>query len=121
MTNGNERKIKYAIVGFGCAGFNAARAIRTEDPDGEIHVFERTDAPPANPMLTTYYASEAINYKAVFPFGTLADIQEKYRLQIHSEVTVDHIDAEKKMLLFADGSACCFLKNGSCVREHRII
>ena len=100
--------MRYAIVGFGCAGFNAARAIRTEDPQGEIHVFEQTGAPPANPMLTTYYASEAINYKAIFPFGTLEEIRVRYSLIIHSEVRVAHVRAERRELVFEDGDVASF-------------
>ncbi len=100
--------MRYAIVGFGCAGFNGARAIRTEDPPGEIHVFEQTGAPPANPMLTTYYASEAINYKAIFPFGTLEEIRAKYGLIIHSEVRVAHVRAESRELVFENGTVDSF-------------
>ena len=100
--------MRYAIVGFGCAGFNAARAIRTEDPSGEIHVFEQTGAPPANPMLTTYYASEAINFNAVFPFGTLEEIRAKYDFVIHSEVKVAHVRAESRELVFENGSVESF-------------
>ncbi len=96
--------MRYAIIGFGCAGFNAARAIRTSDPDGEIHVFEKTGDPPANPMLTTYYASDIIRYDAVFPFGTLEEIREKYRLHICSGKLVEHVCAEDKELFFSDGS-----------------
>lgn len=40
----------YAIVGFGCAGFHAARAIRQLDPSGRIAVFSDTwAARPSTP------------------------------------------------------------------------
>ena len=48
--------MKYAIVGFGTAGYHALKAIRTQDPKGEIDVYTNTSMPPYNPMLTTYYA-----------------------------------------------------------------
>lgn len=95
--------MRYAIIGFGCAGVNAARAIRTSDPDGEIYVFEKTGNPPTNPMLTTYYASDVIRYQAVFPFGDLEEIEKAYRLKICSEKTVVHVSADQKELHFADG------------------
>lgn len=48
---------RYAIVGFGCAGYHGLEALRQSDPGSEIHVFSELDQPPANPMLTTYYAA----------------------------------------------------------------
>lgn len=100
--------MRYAIVGFGCAGFNAARAIRTEDVNGEIHVFEQHNTPPANPMLTTYYTSDVISFNTIFPFGSLQEIQDKYRLDIHSEKKVERVQAKEKKLLFSDGTSDCF-------------
>lgn len=70
----------YAIVGFGCAGFHAARAIRQLDPSGRIAVFSDTGQPPFNPMLTTYYASEKLELDGVFPFGGMEEIQRKLSL-----------------------------------------
>ena len=45
----------YAIIGFGCAGYQAARAIRGRDESGVIDVFSDVGLAPSNPMLTTYY------------------------------------------------------------------
>lgn len=95
---------RYAIVGFGCAGYSAAQAIRQTDPTGEIHVFERTGDPPANPMLTTYYASGRLSYQGAFPFGDLADIAARLRLKMHSRTSVERVIAENKTLLLSDGS-----------------
>ena len=50
----------YAIIGFGCAGYYAARTIRENDPEGQITVFSEHDYAPYNPMLTTYYAAGKI-------------------------------------------------------------
>ena len=52
--------MKYGIVGFGCAGYNAAVAIRSCDKNAQIDVYEKTDKPPFNPMLSTYLASERL-------------------------------------------------------------
>ena len=49
-----------AIVGFGGAGYSAARALRARDPQAEIHVYTDTGLGPCNPMLTTYYVKGAI-------------------------------------------------------------
>lgn len=61
-----------AIIGFGCAGFHAAKSMREHGYDGEIHIYSNTDAPPANPMLTTYYVTGALAYEGMFPFGALS-------------------------------------------------
>ena len=51
---------KIAIIGFGGAGYNAAREVRRRDRAAEIHVYTDTDIGPYNPMLTTYYVKGAI-------------------------------------------------------------
>ena len=61
----------YAIIGFGCAGYQAARAIRGRDESGVIDVFSDVGLAPSNPMLTTYYTKGALHYEGMFPFGTL--------------------------------------------------
>lgn len=47
----------YAIIGFGCAGYYGAKAIRENDPDGTITVYSEHGYSPYNPMLTTYYVA----------------------------------------------------------------
>ena len=66
---------KFAIIGFGCAGYNGAKAIRAHDGEAAIHVFDHSGAPPFNPMLSTYHASGKLPYDAVFPFGTPEEIR----------------------------------------------
>ena len=51
---------KIAIVGFGGAGYNAARSARKYDPDAVIDVYTDIDVGPYNPMLTTYFIKGAI-------------------------------------------------------------
>ena len=48
--------MKYAVVGFGTAGYHAVKKIRELDKEGCIDVYSNTGRAPYNPMLTTYYA-----------------------------------------------------------------
>ena len=83
---------RYAIIGFGCAGYSAAKAIRTREKEGEIHVFEATREAPANPMLTTYLASGRITDDAAHPFGSnLEQIGRELGLTVHSGVRVHRV------------------------------
>ena len=95
--------MRYAIIGFGCAGYHAAKAIRAQDPAGEIHVFESEQHPPANPMLTTYYASGALSEDHRFPFGALQEVQSGLSLQLHMGQTVQRVDPEQKRIYTEDG------------------
>lgn len=79
---------RYAIVGFGCAGYHALEALRQSDSQGEIHVFSELDQPPANPMLTTYYAAGRLPYEALFPFGTLEEVEAKLLPVLHMDAPV---------------------------------
>lgn len=96
---------KYAIVGFGCAGYHGAKAIRQYDSTGQIDVYEKTAAPPANPMLTTYYASDKITLKGAYPFGPLEDIVKDLNLNMKKDMTVSNIDVEKKTVYADEVSA----------------
>ena len=99
---------RYAIVGFGCAGYQALAALRESDMDAEIHVYSDLTQPPANPMLTTYYAAGRIPFEALFPFGTLEEIEKRCSPVIHSGVAVTKLDAETKTLTCDDGSSQSF-------------
>ena len=74
---------KIAIIGFGGAGYNAAKEVRRVDPTAEIDVYSDTNTGPYNPMLTTYYVKGAIPYEALFPFGPLEDIIADLRINFH--------------------------------------
>jgi len=99
---------KMAVIGFGCAGFNAVRAIRDCGSRDEIHVYSDANLPPANPMLTTYYASGRIGFEAMFTFGTLKDISEKYGITLHAGARVVAIDDTKKSVILEDNKRECF-------------
>lgn len=89
---------RYAIVGFGCAGYQALAALREQDPAAEIHVFSELGDAPANPMLTTYYAAGRLPYEGLFPFGTLEDIQARYSPILHMDRPVTALDAQSRTL-----------------------
>lgn len=97
-----------AIIGFGCAGFHAAKSMREHGYDGEIHTYSNTDAPPANPMLTTYYVTGALAYEGMFPFGALDVLQEEYGLIIHRNEPVAALDSAQRKLTLRDGRTAFF-------------
>lgn len=99
----NKALKKHAIVGFGCAGYNAARSIRHYDTSAEIDVFDATGQPPFNPMLSTYYASERLGIDEVFPFGGLDEIAQSLKLNI-LDSHVERIDTAEKSVVTKDGT-----------------
>lgn len=96
---------RIAIVGFGGAGYHAARAIRQLDREAVIDVYSDTDIGPYNPMLTTYYVKGAIPYEALFPFGSLEALSAELDLNYHANTPVTGLEPEGKTLHLADGSA----------------
>ncbi len=101
---------KYAIIGFGCAGYYGAKAIRENDVDGEIVVYSEHPAPPYNPMMTTYYVAGKIPYQAQFPFGNMEKIAKELNLTVHSDTKVEKVYGDKKAIKLADGSVHKFDK-----------
>lgn len=93
----------YAIIGFGCAGYHAAKAIRKNDPDGKIVVYSDTADPPFNPMLSTYYASDMLSLEGTFPFGSMDEIVKDLQLELRSETKAAHVDAARREIELADG------------------
>lgn len=94
---------RYAIAGFGCAGYNAAAELRKELPDAEIDVYTAGADALYNPMLTTYFASEKIGLKAAYPFGSLDEAGARLGLNIFSGTPAEHIDCRAKTLIDAAG------------------
>ena len=101
---------KYAIIGFGGAGYNAAKEVRQRDPGAVIDVYSDTDTGPYNPMLTTYYVKGAIPYDALFPFGDLAAVKRELNLNVHTDCPVTGLVPEEKKLRFADGREATYDK-----------
>ena len=83
---------RFAIIGFGCAGYNALRAIRESGSEAEVDVYSTFPHPPANPMLTTYYVKGKIPYEAMFPYGTAEEILAKYPCNLHRGVGITALD-----------------------------
>lgn len=96
---------KFAIVGFGAAGYKAAQEARRLDPEAQIDVYSDTNTAPYNPMLTTYYVKGAIPYEALFPFGSLEKIIKELNINFYADTPVTGAIPEEKTLRFADGSS----------------
>lgn len=95
---------KIAIIGFGGAGYNAAREVRRRDAQAQIDVYSDTDIGPYNPMLTTYFVKGAIPYTALFPFGSLEETAEQLKLNVHTNCPVAGLIPEEKAICLADGT-----------------
>ncbi len=80
--------MRYAIIGFGTAGYHAAQAIRERDKAGEIVVYGDTGLAPYNPMLTTYYIFGKLPRSGLFPFGPLEAIADRLGLAFRHERVV---------------------------------
>lgn len=99
---------KIAIIGFGGAGYNAAKELRRHDPDAVIDVYSDTSTAPYNPMLTTYYVKGAIPYEALFPFGDLEHIQKELNIRFHGETPVTGLSPAEKKLFLTGGSEAAY-------------
>lgn len=95
---------RIAIIGFGGAGYSAAKEIRARDPEAEIDVYSDTDAGPFNPMLTTYYVKGSLPYEAQFPFGSLEEVTARLGLKLHTKTPVVSLDAENRTLRLTNGT-----------------
>lgn len=95
---------KFAIIGFGAAGYHGAKAVRRLDPEAVVDVYSDTWKGPHNPMLTTYYVKGAIPYEAMFPFGSLEEVCRELDLHYHGECPAVRLDAGEKCLYLADGN-----------------
>ncbi len=101
---------KYAVIGFGCAGYYGAKTIRENDSTGEIVVFSDHGYAPYNPMLTTYYVAGKIPFEGLFPFGDLEKIKEELNLSLVTGRKVKSVDTETKTVVMEDGEEFVFDK-----------
>lgn len=99
---------KIAIIGFGCAGYSAAREARRLDPDAVIDVYSDIGTGPYNPMLTTYYVKGALPYDALFPFGSAEAVSQELSLTFCPHRPVTGLDPAGKTLRFSDGSEAAY-------------
>lgn len=95
---------KYAIIGFGCAGYHALAAIREAGCEADVDIYSDTDMPPYNPMLTTYYTAGRLPYEGLFPFGTLSEIAERTGANIITNQRVKEVLAKQKTVVCEDGT-----------------
>lgn len=109
---------KIAIIGFGGAGYQAAKEARRVDPTATIDVYSDTNIGPYNPMLTTYYVKGAIPYEAMFPFGSLEQIVRDLNLNFFANKPVTGLDSAAKLLKFGDGTTAQYdkilISTGAC-------
>lgn len=94
---------QYAIVGFGCAGYHAAKTLREYDPYCQIDVYSNTDTAPANPMLTTYYVAGKIPREGMFPFGQKEDIVRELVVNFYENTPVEKIRTVDREVILGDG------------------
>lgn len=85
---------RYAIVGFGCAGYHALEALRQSNSQGEIHVFSEAWTSPRPTPATTYYAAGRLPYEALFPFGTLEEVERKFSPVLHMDAPVAALEKD---------------------------
>lgn len=95
---------KFAIIGFGCAGYHALAAIREAGCDAQVDVYSETGLAPYNPMLTTYYTAGKLSYEGMFPFGTQEEIAGRYQVNVIQNTRVAAVDALTKTVKTADGA-----------------
>ncbi len=106
------------ILGNGCAAAECAIALRENGCAGEILMFADNSLPPANPMLTTYYASNRISWETLFPYGM--DFYEKYGIQFHGDEPVEKLLNMEHKICTAKGeyeySKCLVATGASALR-----
>lgn len=101
---------RFAIIGFGCAGYQALAAIRQAGCDAQVDVYTETDLPPYNPMLTTYYVGGKLPYEGLFPFGTLEDIGRQYEANFLTGTRVAKVDAQARAVTLESGETRAYDK-----------
>ncbi len=92
-----------AIIGFGCAGYYAAKTLREGAPEMQIDVYSDTARAPYNPMLTTYFVSGKITQEEMFPFGDLESIRRELNLNVLTQTKVLYLNAMKRIIQTEQG------------------
>lgn len=95
---------RIGIIGFGCAGYNAAKAIRELDGSALIDIYSATGEAPYNPMLTTYFTSGKIDEEQMFPLGSLEDIVKRLNVNVLCHQPVAALRARDRAICLEDGS-----------------
>ena len=92
-----------AIIGFGCAGYYAAKTLREGAPEMQIDVYSDTALAPYNPMLTTYFVSKKIKQEGMFPFGDLETVRRELNLNVLAQTKVLHLNAKQRTVQTEQG------------------
>ena len=100
----------YVIIGFGCAGYYAAKTIRENDLSARISVYSEHSFAPYNPMLTTYYVAGKIPFEALFPFGSMESIKEELDLEVCTGTKVRKVHAKEKSIELESGESISYDK-----------
>ncbi len=95
---------RFAIIGFGCAGYHGLRAIREAGCSTRVDVYSDTTLPPYNPMLTTYYTAGRLPYEGLFPFGSLKEIAQTYEANLLTGARAVSVDAWRRTVTTAGGA-----------------
>ncbi len=95
---------KYAIIGFGCAGYHAAKTLSEHCPGSQIDVYSNTSESPANPMLTTYYVAGKIPRNQLFPFGSKEEVLNRLPIRLLENTVVKHVYAGRRQIETEDGT-----------------
>lgn len=95
---------KIAVIGFGCAGYSAAKAIKETAPEIIPDIYSATEDAPYNPMLTTYFVSGKIERETMFPLGDLDKVRRELGANIFTRCKVVRLEAEQKTIVLDDGS-----------------
>lgn len=94
-----------AILGFGCAGYHAAKTLRENGYAGSIDVYSDTGEAPYNPMLTTYFVSEKIGHEGMYPFGDLKTICTELNVNVLTHAKVTRLHARKHIVETGHGKS----------------
>ena len=86
---------RYGIVGFGCAGYHAARSLRANGFPGEIDIYTDTGMAPENPMLTTYVTAGRLPEEGAYPFGSLDEISRELKLNVRARM-VERVEPQTR-------------------------
>jgi 3-phenylpropionate/trans-cinnamate dioxygenase ferredoxin reductase subunit len=103
MITKSETMQAIAIIGFGAAGYAAAKTLRETGHTGAIHVFTDSVHSVSNPMLTTYYVAGKISFEQLFPFGGLAAVAKNLDIILHTGVPVARLCAKDRTFEIAGG------------------
>lgn len=88
----NKRTI--CIVGNGCAAMECLKSLRDKGYGGALHLFADSIWPSYNPMLTTFYATDKMDFETFFPYGW--DIYKEHKVYLHLGSRVIEVDACKR-------------------------